>query len=197
MHLAESVSLNFCILSIDQTLKKYLIRIIKSCCKRALVAWREVVFWMVWPTKRTHRVANCECEETWYKVASSFSVSELTSNNVSSPKQQTPAAPTTVRSRSSGLCNLRLSVSLRQVKCFSWDELSAGGHSVMCYTMVSVCPWQPAAGNIINMLWQLMENGLEELKLLQTVLVLLTTNTVVHDEVLSKVQPRLTHAPLR
>nr|XP_014346741.1 PREDICTED: protein MON2 homolog isoform X2 [Latimeria chalumnae] len=43
-----------------------------------------------------------------------------------------------------------------------------------------------AAGNIINMLWQLMENGLEELKLLQTVLVLLTTNTVVHDEVLAK-----------
>uniref|UniRef100_A0A8C6VTW5 Protein MON2 homolog n=1 Tax=Nothobranchius furzeri TaxID=105023 RepID=A0A8C6VTW5_NOTFU len=43
-----------------------------------------------------------------------------------------------------------------------------------------------AAGNIINMLWQLMEIGLEELKLLQTVLVLLTTNTVVHDEVLSK-----------
>ncbi|KTF92237.1 hypothetical protein cypCar_00024958 [Cyprinus carpio] len=46
--------------------------------------------------------------------------------------------------------------------------------------------WQAAAGNIINMLWQLMENGLEELKLLQTVLVLLTTNTIVHDEVLSK-----------
>lgn len=52
-----------------------------------------------------------------------------------------------------------------------------------------VC-FQAAAGNIINMLWQLMENGLEELKLLQTVLVLLTTNTVVHDEVLSKV-PRI------
>uniref|UniRef100_A0A3B5N060 Protein MON2 homolog n=1 Tax=Xiphophorus couchianus TaxID=32473 RepID=A0A3B5N060_9TELE len=45
---------------------------------------------------------------------------------------------------------------------------------------------EAAAGNIINMLWQLMENGLEELKLLQTVLVLLTTNTVVHDDVLSK-----------
>ncbi|XP_024911817.1 protein MON2 homolog isoform X3 [Cynoglossus semilaevis] len=45
---------------------------------------------------------------------------------------------------------------------------------------------EAAAGNIINMLWQLMEYGLEELKLLQTVLVLLTTNTVVHDEVLSK-----------
>ncbi|XP_043565909.1 protein MON2 homolog isoform X1 [Chiloscyllium plagiosum] len=43
-----------------------------------------------------------------------------------------------------------------------------------------------AAGNIINMLWQLMENGLEELKLLQTVLVLLTTNTVVHDDALAK-----------
>ncbi|KAM9311030.1 protein MON2 homolog isoform 3-T3 [Gastrophryne carolinensis] len=45
---------------------------------------------------------------------------------------------------------------------------------------------ESAAGNIINMLWQLMENGLEELKLLQTVLVLLTTNTVVHDDSLSK-----------
>uniref|UniRef100_A0A8C3RTL7 Protein MON2 homolog n=1 Tax=Chelydra serpentina TaxID=8475 RepID=A0A8C3RTL7_CHESE len=45
---------------------------------------------------------------------------------------------------------------------------------------------EAAAGNIINMLWQLMENSLEELKLLQTVLVLLTTNTVVHDEALSK-----------
>ncbi|XP_066580371.1 protein MON2 homolog isoform X1 [Amia ocellicauda] len=45
---------------------------------------------------------------------------------------------------------------------------------------------EAAAGNIINMLWLLMENGLEELKLLQTVLVLLTTNTVVHDESLSK-----------
>ncbi|RXN01795.1 Protein MON2-like, partial [Acipenser ruthenus] len=45
---------------------------------------------------------------------------------------------------------------------------------------------ETAAGNIINMLWQLMENGLEELKLLQTVLVLLTTNTVAHDEALSK-----------
>ncbi|KAI1905467.1 hypothetical protein AGOR_G00016500 [Albula goreensis] len=45
---------------------------------------------------------------------------------------------------------------------------------------------EAAAGSIITMLWQLMENGLEELKLLQTVLVLLTTNTVVHDQVLSK-----------
>lgn len=47
---------------------------------------------------------------------------------------------------------------------------------------------QAAAGHIVNMLWQLMENSLEELKLLQTVLVLLTTNTVVHDEALSKVR---------
>lgn len=58
---------------------------------------------------------------------------------------------------------------------------------VLC-VCVFVCVKQAAAGNIINMLWQLMENGLEELKLLQTVLVLLTTNTVVHDEVLSKVK---------
>ncbi|KAJ8401396.1 hypothetical protein AAFF_G00386270 [Aldrovandia affinis] len=53
---------------------------------------------------------------------------------------------------------------------------------VMSHEVVS----ESAAGSIITMLWQLMENGLEELKLLQTVLVLLTTNTVVHDEVLSK-----------
>uniref|UniRef100_A0A8B9GNL9 Protein MON2 homolog n=1 Tax=Astyanax mexicanus TaxID=7994 RepID=A0A8B9GNL9_ASTMX len=59
------------------------------------------------------------------------------------------------------------------------------GFSVKCCKCLCVC-FQAAAGNIINMLWQLMENGLEELKLLQTVLVLLTTNTVVHDEVLSK-----------
>ncbi|TRY98843.1 hypothetical protein DNTS_027857 [Danionella cerebrum] len=45
---------------------------------------------------------------------------------------------------------------------------------------------EAAAGNIIHMLWQLMEFGLEELKLLQTVLVLLTTNTTVHDEALAK-----------
>lgn len=53
--------------------------------------------------------------------------------------------------------------------------------------MIKILILQTAAGNIINMLWQLMENSLEELKLLQTVLVLLTTNTVVHDEALSKV----------
>lgn len=54
-------------------------------------------------------------------------------------------------------------------------------------TIIKIIVLQTAAGNIINMLWQLMENSLEELKLLQTVLVLLTTNTVVHDEALSKV----------
>lgn len=54
-------------------------------------------------------------------------------------------------------------------------------------TVIQIIILQTAAGNIINMLWQLMENSLEELKLLQTVLVLLTTNTVVHDESLSKV----------
>uniref|UniRef100_UPI00358F2E5D protein MON2 homolog isoform X2 n=1 Tax=Myxine glutinosa TaxID=7769 RepID=UPI00358F2E5D len=43
-----------------------------------------------------------------------------------------------------------------------------------------------AAVSVVTALWQLMENGLEELKLLQTVLVLLTSNTVVHDEALAK-----------
>lgn len=68
---------------------------------------------------------------------------------------------------------------------FSYLGTSA---SVFCLlTIIKITMLQTAAGNIINMLWQLMENSLEELKLLQTVLVLLTTNTVVHDEALSKV----------
>lgn len=58
---------------------------------------------------------------------------------------------------------------------------------ILLLTIIKIITLQTAAGNIINMLWQLMENSLEELKLLQTVLVLLTTNTVVHDEALSKV----------
>lgn len=79
-------------------------------------------------------------------------------------------------------------------KCVCTWHVHTGGWSVICKDLININAnsWrclcvQAAAGNIINMLWQLMENGLEELKLLQTVLVLLTTNTVVHDEVLSKV----------
>lgn len=67
------------------------------------------------------------------------------------------------------------------------------GTKVQRLLWLFLCMHQAAAGNIINMLWQLMENGLEELKLLQTVLVLLTTNTVVHDEVLSKVKGQHNH----
>ncbi|KAK3593006.1 hypothetical protein CHS0354_005360 [Potamilus streckersoni] len=43
-----------------------------------------------------------------------------------------------------------------------------------------------AANSIINMLWHLMEAGLEELKLLQTAILLLTTNSVVQHESLAK-----------
>ncbi|XP_023214026.1 protein MON2 homolog isoform X4 [Centruroides sculpturatus] len=43
-----------------------------------------------------------------------------------------------------------------------------------------------AATNIISCLWSLMESGTEELKLLQTVTLLLTTNTIVQKETLSK-----------
>lgn len=44
-----------------------------------------------------------------------------------------------------------------------------------------------AANNIITCLWSLMESGTEELKLLQTVTLLITTNTIVQGETLAKV----------
>ncbi|KAG1680890.1 Protein MON2 [Nymphon striatum] len=43
-----------------------------------------------------------------------------------------------------------------------------------------------AASGIINCLWSLMESSIEELKLLQTVTLLLTTNTIVQSDSLSK-----------
>nr|XP_006825120.1 PREDICTED: protein MON2 homolog [Saccoglossus kowalevskii] len=43
-----------------------------------------------------------------------------------------------------------------------------------------------AARNVVNMLWSLMDHGIEEVKVLQTLLVLLTTNTIVKGDVLSK-----------
>lgn len=43
-----------------------------------------------------------------------------------------------------------------------------------------------AACNVINMLWNLMEGGLDDLKVLQTAVVVLTTNTVVRGPMLAK-----------
>nr|KAG5711390.1 hypothetical protein BaRGS_025817 [Batillaria attramentaria] len=43
-----------------------------------------------------------------------------------------------------------------------------------------------AAEKVIDMLWSLMESGLEELKLLQTAILLLTTNSVVQHDALAK-----------
>ncbi|XP_046370442.2 protein MON2 homolog isoform X2 [Haliotis rufescens] len=43
-----------------------------------------------------------------------------------------------------------------------------------------------AADRIITMLWMLMEGGLEELKLLQTAILLITTNSVVQHDALAK-----------
>lgn len=40
---------------------------------------------------------------------------------------------------------------------------------------------------ITNTLWMLMENGTEEVKVLQSVTLLLTTNSVVHGDILAKV----------
>lgn len=45
---------------------------------------------------------------------------------------------------------------------------------------------QKGARYITDALWMLMENNIEEVKVLQTVTLLLTTNTVVHGETLAK-----------
>lgn len=74
-----------------------------------------------------------------------------------------------------------------EVGLYTFSYLGTSASVFYLLTIIKITILQTAAGNIINMLWQLMENSLEELKLLQTVLVLLTTNTVVHDEALSKV----------
>ncbi|XP_022081616.1 protein MON2 homolog isoform X2 [Acanthaster planci] len=43
-----------------------------------------------------------------------------------------------------------------------------------------------AASNVINMLWNLMEGGIEDLKVLQTAVVILTTNTIVRGPALAR-----------
>lgn len=46
---------------------------------------------------------------------------------------------------------------------------------------------QKGARYITDALWMLMELGMEEVKVLQTVTLLLTSNTVVHGETLARV----------
>ena len=46
---------------------------------------------------------------------------------------------------------------------------------------------QKGARYITDTLWMLMESGTEEVKVLQSVTLLLTTNTVVHGDTLSRV----------
>ena len=47
---------------------------------------------------------------------------------------------------------------------------------------------QAAAQQVVNALWVLMEAGIEDLKLLQTTLLLVTTNNVVQHDSLAKVR---------
>ena len=47
---------------------------------------------------------------------------------------------------------------------------------------------QLAAANVVNTLWVLMEAGVEELKLLQTAILLITTSPVVQHDALSRVR---------
>ncbi|EDV29746.1 uncharacterized protein TRIADDRAFT_19890 [Trichoplax adhaerens] len=55
-------------------------------------------------------------------------------------------------------------------------------HRLITHKLVT----QVSAAKIVNMLWMLMEDGMEELKILQTLLALLTTTTVVHNDLLAK-----------
>lgn len=50
---------------------------------------------------------------------------------------------------------------------------------------------QKGALYITDTLWMLMESGIEEVKILQSVSLLLTTNTVVHGETLARVKSLL------
>lgn len=47
---------------------------------------------------------------------------------------------------------------------------------------------QKGARYITDTLWLLMESGIEEVKVLQTVTLLLTSNTVVHGDTLARVR---------
>lgn len=47
---------------------------------------------------------------------------------------------------------------------------------------------QKGARYITDTLWSLMESGIEEVKILQSVTLLLTTNTIVHGETLARVR---------
>ena len=59
---------------------------------------------------------------------------------------------------------------------------------VFIYECTCTCV-QSAAEQIVDVLWSLMETGQEELKLLQTDILLLTTNSVVQHDALAKVSP--------
>ena len=50
-----------------------------------------------------------------------------------------------------------------------------------------ICCEQTASTSVINVLWSLMEASVEELKLLQTAILLITTNSVVQHDALAKV----------
>lgn len=56
---------------------------------------------------------------------------------------------------------------------------------------------QKGARYITDTLWSLMEAGTEEVKILQSVTLLLTTNTVVHGETLAKVKIKKKKRKLR
>ena len=53
--------------------------------------------------------------------------------------------------------------------------------------MYMYVPLQSSASNLVSTLWQLMEGGLEELRILQTIILLITTSNIVHGESLGKV----------
>ncbi len=175
-----------------------------SAQKDKRVAWRDIVFWATWP-KEGH-VVSLSVSIKWHNINWQLILVLLNSmmlRPLSRQHQLVPQVYIFVHGFDLALWDHRLSshltffchnlatviLPLELNYKYVWyvSNMSRWDKDHCKQLKVFVCEWQAAAGNIINMLWQLMENGLEELKLLQTVLVLLTTNTVVHDEVLSKV----------
>ena len=56
--------------------------------------------------------------------------------------------------------------------------------------------FQSSSVNLVSTLWQLMEGGLEELRILQTIILLITTSNIVHGESLGKVRILLLHVSI-
>ncbi|KAH7640772.1 mon2-like protein [Dermatophagoides farinae] len=68
-----------------------------------------------------------------------------------------------------------------------WPKLVQISLNAIQKSILFECLNKQAAENLINCLWNLMEHGLEEVKVLQTITLLITTNQLIQDEQLAKI----------